>query len=154
FGYGYPTRFFVPLAGGSFVTNRCFAWRFLDRPTAPRPHPSVLPAAKAPGTVRIFLLGEDAAFGTPDPSYSFGRILEVMLGQRRPDTRCETITAAAPALDSHAIRAIAADCARHRPDLFLVYMGNNEVVGPHGPRAAPRRPGLIRAGAWVQESRL
>src|SRR5262245_22297956 len=93
FGYGYPTRFFVPLAGGSFVTNRCFAWRFLDRPTAPRPHPSVLPAAKAPGTVRIFLLGEDAAFGTPDPSYSFGRILEVMLGQRHPDTRFEIINA-------------------------------------------------------------
>ena len=28
---------------------------------------------------------------------------------------------------------IARDCAAHEPDLFVVYMGNNEVIGPFGP---------------------
>ena len=31
------------------------------------------------------------------------------------------------------MRDIAADCARLEPDLFIVYEGNNEVIGPFGP---------------------
>src|SRR5204863_5323581 len=35
-------------------------------------------------------------------------------------------------INSHVILPIAEDCARREPDLFLVYMGNNELVGLHG----------------------
>ena len=37
------------------------------------------------------------------------------------------------AINSHVTLEIAEDCAAHQPDLFVVYMGNNEVVGPYGP---------------------
>jgi tetratricopeptide (TPR) repeat protein len=36
------------------------------------------------------------------------------------------------AINSHAILPIAKDCARLKPDLFIIYAGNNEVVGPYG----------------------
>ena len=34
------------------------------------------------------------------------------------------------AIDSHVTVEIARDCTAHQPDLFIVYLGNNEVVGP------------------------
>ncbi len=40
--------------------------------------------AQAAGTYRIFVLGESAAMGDPDPAYAFSRYLEVMLRQRYP----------------------------------------------------------------------
>jgi tetratricopeptide (TPR) repeat protein len=36
------------------------------------------------------------------------------------------------AINSHVVLQIAKDCARHQPDLFIVYLGNNEVTGPYG----------------------
>ena len=32
----------------------------------------------------------------------------------------------------HVVRSIVDELARYRPDLFVVYLGNNEVVGPYG----------------------
>jgi hypothetical protein len=56
-----------------------------------------------------------------------------MLHDKYPGLTFEVHTAAMVAINSHAIREIAADCAEHDPDLFILYMGNNEVVGPFGP---------------------
>ena len=98
----------------------------------PTPEPCIL-SAKPAGTVRIFVLGGSAAQGIPDPSFSFGRILEVMLRERYPDVKFEVVNAAMTAINSHVALEIARDCAAHQPDLFVVYMGNNEVVGPYGP---------------------
>ena len=42
-------------------------------------------AEKPKGTFRIFVLGESAAMGDPDPAYAFSRYLEVMLRQRFPE---------------------------------------------------------------------
>ena len=36
------------------------------------------------------------------------------------------------AINSHAVMRIANECADYDPDLFVVYMGNNEAVGPFG----------------------
>lgn len=36
------------------------------------------------------------------------------------------------AINSHVVLEIAKDCARRRPDLFIVYLGNSEIVGPYG----------------------
>jgi tetratricopeptide (TPR) repeat protein len=156
-GYGYPTRFFVPQPDGKgYTTNPRFPWLFADR-TAATPPPAALPAEKAPGTYRVFILGESAAAGMPDPAYGFGRVLEVMLRERHPDARFEVITAAVPGLNSRAVLTIAEDCARHQPDLFVLYMGNNEVMGPYGPGAAARpfaaSRALVRAGLWARSLR-
>jgi tetratricopeptide (TPR) repeat protein len=120
--------------------------------------PVVFPAKKAEGTFRIFVLGESAALGTPDSAYNFSRMLNRMLAEAYPQVEFEVINAAITAINSHVVREIAYDCARYDPDLFFVYMGNNEVVGPHGPgtvftgRAAPLP--LVRLSIRIKATRL
>ncbi len=132
-GFGYETSFFVPLDGDEYVTNQHFGWRFFPPHLARRPVPRVISRPKSAGTYRIFILGGSAAQGTPDEAYSFGRVLRVMLERAYPDRRFEVINTAMTAINSHVVREIARDCAAFEPDLFVVYMGNNEVVGPYGP---------------------
>jgi tetratricopeptide (TPR) repeat protein len=159
FGFGYPTNFFVKMEhGDTFTTNRKFGWQFMQRETATQPFPVTLPVRKEKGTLRIFILGESAAQGTPAPQFGFGRILELLLERQFPERRFEVINAAMRGINSHAVRSIARECARHEPDLFLVYMGNNEVVGLYAPD-----PGkfnltahlrLIRGVQWFRSTRL
>ncbi|MCX6877877.1 MAG: tetratricopeptide repeat protein [Verrucomicrobia bacterium] len=157
-GYGYPTGFFVRADGsGNYTTNFRFGWRFFPRSLARDPEPCVL-AAKPAGAIRIFVLGSSAAMGTPDPAFSFGRILEVMLREQYPGTRLEVVNAAMTAINSQVALEIARDCAAREPDLFVVYMGNNEVVGPFGPGTvfqqwSPNLP-LIRASLRVKATRV
>lgn len=158
-GYGYPTRFFLGADdAGNHKINRRYGWQFFPREIARAPHPCVLPARKAPGTVRIFVLGSSAAMGAPEPSFGFPRILEVMLRERYPGVRFEVVNAAMTAINSHVALRIARDCAAFEPDLFIVYMGNNEVIGPFGPAAAfsrhLRHIELIRATLCVKSTRV
>jgi tetratricopeptide (TPR) repeat protein len=156
-GYGHRTSFFIgPDAVGDYLPNPKFGWRFFPRPLARLPVPCFM-SAKAPGAVRIFVLGSSAAQGVPDPSFSFGRILEVMLRKRYPGVPFEVVNAAMTAINSHVVLQIARDCATYEPDLFVVYTGNNEVVGPYGPatvfqRWSPSRT-MIRANAWAKSMR-
>jgi tetratricopeptide (TPR) repeat protein len=135
-GYGYPTPFFLadvrPDGAKTFVENPDFGRRFFPRHLVRVPLTLTVPAVKPAQTYRIFVLGESAALGIPNPSAGFARILGVMLGARYPERRFEIINTAMTSINSHVILPIARECARHRPDLFLVFMGNNEVVGPYG----------------------
>ncbi|MGB2822232.1 MAG: tetratricopeptide repeat protein [Phycisphaerae bacterium] len=137
FGYGYPPGFLAEVPQHSTVTgNARFGWRFFPPSMSRTPVLFAFPARKASGTYRIFLLGGSAAAGTPDPAFHFGRILQAMLRHRYPATRFEVVNAAMTAINSHVVREIATDCAACQPDLFVVYMGHNEVVGPYGPGTA------------------
>ena len=89
-------------------------------------------ARKPPGTFRIFIFGESAALGDPKPAYSAGRYLQALLRERFPERRFEVVCAAMTAINSHAILPIAQECARQSGDLWIIYMGNNEMVGPFG----------------------
>jgi len=158
-GYGYPTSFWLPQGSGpNCVENDKFLWQFYSPKTILAPNPFCLSAAKPTDTVRVFLLGESAAAGTPDPAYGFGRILERMLSQQFPQRRIELVNAAMRGVNSHIILPVARDCARLAPDLFIVYMGNNEVVGLHAP--GPHSGGLtgrlrlLRAVQRLRSSRL
>jgi tetratricopeptide (TPR) repeat protein len=156
-GYGYATAFFFgPDAGGAYASNPRFGWRFFPRSLARRPAPCVL-SAKPADTVRIFVLGSSAAQGIPDPSFGVARILEVLLRERYPDVKFEVVNAAMTAINSHVAVEIARDCIAHQPDLFVVYMGNNEVVGPYGPGTVFEQwsPSLrfIRANIWLKSTR-
>ncbi|MEK7678100.1 MAG: tetratricopeptide repeat protein [Verrucomicrobiota bacterium] len=158
-GYGYATTFFVKAGDGeTYTTNPKFAWQFYSRETATRPHPVFLPAQKQAGTLRVFVVGESAAAGTPDPAFGFARILEVMLRRQFPDRRIEVINAAMRGINSHIILPIARECVRLQPDLFIVYMGNNEAIGLHGPepRGLHLTPclTLLRLGQWMKAARL
>jgi tetratricopeptide (TPR) repeat protein len=153
-GYGYSTKFFLgPDAHGAYTTNPRFGWRFFPRSLAQDPHPCTL-AAKPAGSIRIFVLGSSAAMGTPDPAFNFGRILAVMLREQYPDVRFEIVNAAMTAINSHAVVEIARDCAARQPDLFVVYTGNNEVIGPFGPETVFQHGRIIRASLWVKSTRV
>src|SRR5262249_44821333 len=140
-----------------YVENLDFGRRFFSPGLARAPLPVVFEAEKPPRTCRIFVLGESAAMGFPAPSFSFARILEALLGARFPETRFEVVNTAMTAVDSHVVRQIARDCADHHPDLFVVYMGNNEVVGPFGASGVlgsfSPSLNLIRASLGIKETR-
>jgi hypothetical protein len=134
-GYGYATDFFRPsLVRGQrvFIENDRFALRFFPPQLARTPAPLVMRALKPAGTFRIFVLGESAALGDPEPAYGAARYLLVLLGERHPSERFEVVNVAMTAINSYAILPIARECARHQGDMWIVYMGNNEMVWPFG----------------------
>ncbi len=134
-GYGYGTSFFKKIRIGNedyLVDNDKFGFRFFPPELARSPAPVRMLAHKAPGTFRIFILGESAALGDPKPAYSAGRYLQALLRERFPNNRFEVINVAMTAINSHAILPIARECARQNGDLWIIYMGNNEMIGPFG----------------------
>jgi tetratricopeptide (TPR) repeat protein len=134
-GYGYPTSFFLRtrIKGHDFyVPNAKFTYRFFSASLARPPLPIRMPAVKSTDAYRIFLFGESAAAGDPDPSYGVARYLQVLLRERFPNTDFQVLCVAVTGISSHTILPIARECARHEGDLWLIYMGNNEMVGPFG----------------------
>ena len=160
-GYGYSPHFArrVRLADGTAIwrDNRWCTAPFFTPALVRRPQPFRLPVAKPAGLIRIFVLGSSAAMGDPDASFSMGRMLAAMLRVAYPETRCEVVNAAITAINSHVDRGIAADCAELSPDLFIVYEGHNEVIGPFGPSGvfAPflRSEAAVRAAVWLRGTR-
>jgi tetratricopeptide (TPR) repeat protein len=159
-GFGHPTAFFLgrEIDGRAvWVDNWQFGWRFFPRAVARMPHPLVMPKQKEPGTMRIFVLGESAAQGVPAPEYGFSRVLGVLLSERFPGRKFEVVNVAMVAINSHAILPIARECARREGDLWVIYMGNNEVIGPFGAYGvlgtkAPPWP-VIQANLWFKTTR-
>ncbi len=83
--------------------------------------------------IRVVVLGESAAMGDPAPAFGLAAHLEVLLRAAYPDTTVEVINAAMTAIDSSVIVDIARSIAPLHPDVVVVYMGNNEAIGPFGP---------------------
>ena len=134
-GFGYPTAFLLPSENHgqkTWVQNNQFGWRFFGGQMARLPHPISISQQKAPGTIRVFVFGESAAFGDPKSRFGFPRMLQAVLELRHPGVKFEVVNAAMTAINSHTIVPIARDCASKGGDIWVVYMGNNEVVGPFG----------------------
>jgi len=160
-GYGFPTSAIIEHEVNGkpcYCDNVKFNWRFFPRNIAREFTSFVFPVDKPDNTYRIFVLGASAARGEPDEAFSFGRFLQVMLADRYPGIEFEVITAATAAINSHVVLPIAKDCARCRPDLFIVYLGNNEVTGPYGAGTVftplSGNLALIRAGIALKGTRL
>lgn len=134
-GFGYNTEFFrtVRREGQDWlVNNDDFVLRFFPPEKARLPRPFMIEARKPPGVHRIFVFGESAAEGDPDPAYGPVRFMEILLRERFPGQRFQIVNAAVTANNSHGILPIARECARREGDLWIIYMGNNEMVGPFG----------------------
>ena len=136
---GYPTALLEPCTvqgKPASCYNLFFAAPFFPNGMIQTPRPYSIPAAKAANTYRIVVLGESAAMGDPDPAYGFSRYLETMLRLRYPDIKFEVVNTGSVAINSHVTLPIAEQLAAYKPDLFIIYSGNNEVVGPYGPGTA------------------
>ncbi len=159
-GFGYPTAFLLKSSNHgekTFVQNDQFGWRFFGPRAARVPEATSIPREKPPDTVRIFVFGESAAYGDPQPRFGLPRMLEAMLELRHPDKKFEVVNAAMTGINSHVILPLARDCAEARADVWVIYMGNNEVVGPFGAGTvfgSQTMPlPLIRAGLALKATR-
>jgi tetratricopeptide (TPR) repeat protein len=160
-GYGYPTSFFLRTRIGGrdfYVPNEKFGYRFFPPALARTAMLQRMAADKPAKSYRIFLFGESAAYGDPDPAYGVGRYLEVLLRERFPGTQFEVVCVAVTAINSHVILPIARECAQHQGDLWIIYMGNNEMVGPFGGGTilGPQAPnlGFIRANLALKSTKV
>jgi len=135
FGCGFPTSFFLSAKQEGkpvLIENYQFGWRFFPSTLARSPQPILFPTVKPPGGLRVFVFGESAAMGDPEPSYGLARQLERLLQAAHPERAIQVVNVAMTAINSHVIRDIARDCAGAEGDCWIIYAGNNEVVGPYG----------------------
>jgi tetratricopeptide (TPR) repeat protein len=84
--------------------------------------------------------------------------LQVLLRERFPGINFEVICVAMTAINSHAILPIARECARCDGNLWIIYMGNNEMVGPFGAGTVfgSRAPGInqIRTELAIKSTKV
>ena len=161
-GIGYPTALLTPCTvqgKPASCYNLFFAAPFFPAGSVQTPRLYSIPfEQKSPGTYRIFVLGESAAMGDPDPAYGFSRYLEVMLRERFPAIKFEVVNTGSVAINSHVVLRIAKELAEQQPDLFIIYSGNNEVVGPYGPGTVLTSSGMsipvIRSSIFLRSTRI
>ena len=158
---GFSTDLLVPCTiKGSPAScyNLFFATPYFPAGMVQTPRLYSVPAIKPPQTFRIFVLGESAAMGDPDSAYGFSRYLEVMLRQRYPSTKFEVVNTGSVAINSHVVLQIAKGLADQKPDLVIIYSGNNEVVGPYGPGTMLTSVGMslpvVRSDIFFRSTRI
>lgn len=92
------------------------------------------PVAKPPDTLRIFCLGGSANAGWPHPpGHAWSDYLAQALQRALPASasgarRVEVINLGAHAYASYRVRMIFDDAMRCRPDIVVIFSGNNEFV--------------------------
>lgn len=160
-GVGFTTDLLVPCTvkgAPSSCYNLFFATPYFPAGMVQTPRLYSIPAVKAPGIYRIFVLGESAAMGDPDSAYGFSRYLEVMLRERFPSLKFEVVNTGSVAINSHVVLRIAEGLAAQKPDLFIIYSGNNEVVGPYGPGTMLTTVGMsmpaVRGSIFFRSTRI
>ena len=88
---------------------------------------------KEAGHIRVFVLGESAVRGTPEPEFGFASLLRAQLKAAYPAKGLRSTTLALSPSTRTRSTGWPERPLSFQPDLFIVYMGNNEVVGPYGP---------------------
>jgi tetratricopeptide (TPR) repeat protein len=88
---------------------------------------------KAPGTLRIFVLGSSTALGFPYMfNGAFPQMLKYRLQRHFPELNIEMINLSISAINSYAVLDIAKEISKYKPDAVLVYAGQNEYHGTLG----------------------
>ena len=134
-GYGWSASLFIKentLQGPVWSDNPHFTRLFFPAGMARNPEHFSFPVVKPADCIRVFVFGESAAQGDPEPAFGFARLMEVMLKAEHPGQKIEVINLGITAINSHVIRKIAHDAQDKQADYWVIYMGNNEVIGPFG----------------------
>src|SRR3954471_11415298 len=131
-GFGQNTDFFIPdEAPGVYRTNPHFTERFFSASFGLKPVNFRLRREKPAGSYRVFVIGESAAMGVPEPAFALAPQLQAQLRAAAPGKSIEVFNLGVTAINSHGILPIVRQAVAFQPDLLVVYMGNNEVVGPY-----------------------
>ncbi|MFO0871985.1 MAG: tetratricopeptide repeat protein [Pirellulales bacterium] len=87
------------------------------------------PQEKGPRTYRIFCLGGSTTFGHPyDHRAAFGHWLEEQLREAAPDRTWEVINCGGISYASYRDFLVMQELCQYQPDLFIVYVGQNEFL--------------------------
>lgn len=123
---------------------------------------SVFLVPKPAGTIRIFLVGESAAKGYPQPpNLSMGSFLQEMLQDLHPGKTIEVINLGTTGVSTFPLVYMVREIVHYDPDLVILYAGNNEFYGAYGvastsrgmgSRAALKAQRAIRSLALLQKA--
>lgn len=90
---------------------------------------TVFPVTKTPGTFRVFCLGGSASAGWPHPQEEiYSRFLQQALQDTYPDRTIEVLNVSAHAYAAYRVRLIFQEVIEFKPDLIVIYSGNNEFL--------------------------
>lgn len=106
---------------------------FRNTQDIPTPDGDVFEKVKGPNTFRVFVLGGSAAAGFPFlPNGSFSGYLRQRLSLEYPHSKIEVVNCGLSAVNSYTLRDFMPGILEEKPDLIIIYAGNNEYVGPLG----------------------
>jgi tetratricopeptide (TPR) repeat protein len=162
-GVGALEPLFVPVeaAPGFLQPNPAAVQRFFPDPRR-APDVSIdttwFPAAKGPGTLRIFVQGESSAAGFPYGRWaSPAALLQQRLQRAYPDRNVEVINTGMAAVTSYVLLDFADEIIAQQPDAVVIYTGHNEYLGIGGvgsSLASARSPMLARSIATLRRLHL
>lgn len=94
---------------------------------------------KPTNTFRIFLVGESAAKGYPQPrNLAASAFLQKMLSDAWPDRTVEVINLGTTAVASFPVLGMMTEALAYEPDLIIVHTGHNEFFGAYGVSSVSR----------------
>lgn len=94
---------------------------------------------KPKGTFRIFLVGESAAKGYPQPrQLASSAFLQKMLSDAWPERTVEVINLGTTAVASFPVLGMMTEALEFEPDLVIVHTGHNEFFGAYGVSSVSR----------------
>ncbi len=109
---------------------------------------------KSPQTIRVFCLGASTMAGFP---YEYNAIPSEFLRDRLiaafPGKNIEVINTAIAATNSFTVNEFADELVNYKPDLFIIYMGQNEYYGVYGVGSTisiGKNRSLIKAYLWLE----
>ncbi len=109
---------------------------------------------KSPQTIRVFCFGESTTAGFP---YEYNAIPSEFLRDRLaaafPDKNVEVINTAIAATNSFTVDEFADELVKYKPDLFIIYMGQNEYYGVYGVGSTisiGKNRSIIKAYLWLE----
>lgn len=141
-----------------FTTNPAYGRLFLQRADVPAPPSVWTPVDKPSGVRRVVMLGESAAAGYPMTDHHLGRLVQARWTARFPHVPVEVINLSMVAVNSHALREFAREALALDPDMFVLYAGHNEAIGPFGPAAkfgpSLSSPTMARLALAVRRTRV
>jgi len=138
-GYGgYPStmRRVGPVAGGELVITDhegavSYFFANKERPGYNDQYSFLHP--KPTNTFRVFLVGESAMKGYPQPrNLASSAFLQAMLQEAWPDRRVEVINLGTTAVASYPVLGMMTEALDYEPDLIIVHTGHNEFFGTYG----------------------
>ena len=134
FNYGYDYTQWISPVKGLYVLNPDIAHKyFYGMKNVPYSNVDMFHIVKQPNTFRVFVLGESAAAGYPFlPNGSFSRYLQQRLSLEYPDSRIEVVNCAMTAVNSYTMLDLMPGILKQKPNLILIYAGNNEYYGALG----------------------